>query len=71
MTPLDWVAVAAYLWLVADFYLFRTQLQAGFDTGFDRHIFFVVALFVLGTVVSWQVSRIRSLARYYQKWRFE
>jgi len=58
-------SVLSYLALVADFYLRRTELQAGFDTGWDRHVFFVIMLLVVGAATAYQVQRAQALDRYY------
>ena len=51
--------VASYLLLVGDFYFRRVGLQVGFDRSVDRHVFFVLALLLSGTVVRYQVGRAR------------
>ena len=57
--------VVSYLLLVADFYFRRLSLQAGFDTGVERHVIFVLALLLTGVAVRYQVGRARALSRFY------
>jgi serine/threonine-protein kinase len=59
------VSVASYLALVADFYLRRTYLQAVLDAGWDRHVYFVIMLLVIGAATAYQVQRAQALDRYY------
>lgn len=59
------VSVVSYLALVADFYLRRTYLHATFDTGWDRHVYFVIMLLVVGAATAYQVQRAQALDRYY------
>jgi serine/threonine-protein kinase len=59
------VSILSYLALVADFYLRRTYLHASFDTGWDRHVYFVIMLIVVGAATAYQVQRAQALDRYY------
>jgi serine/threonine-protein kinase len=59
------LSLLSYGVLVWDFYFRRTDLQAAFDTRWDRHIIFAVALVVLGAMVSYLVQRLRTLSAYY------
>ncbi len=63
------LTVVSYLVLAVDFHVFRPELQEHFDPSPMRHIYYVVGLLVMAGVVSHQVSRMRSLSRYYEKWR--
>lgn len=58
------LSLLSYGILLYDFYFRRTELQAGFQTGVDRHVIFVVALVVLGSLVSYLVQRVRVLSAY-------
>jgi serine/threonine-protein kinase len=58
-------SIASYSVLVADFYLRRTYLHATFDTGWDRHVYFVIMLLVVGAATAYQVQRAQALDRYY------
>jgi hypothetical protein len=49
---------------VVDFYLWRPELQARFDTAPDRHVIFAVALVVQGIAVAHLVHRVRSLSSF-------
>jgi serine/threonine-protein kinase len=60
------LAVLSYLGLVIEFYQFRPDLQARFDTAYDRPIFFLQMLIILGVAVAYQVHRVRALSRYYE-----
>ena len=59
------LSLLSYGVLVWDFYFRRTELQAAFDTRWDRHIIFALALVVLGATVSYLVQRLRALSAYY------
>ena len=58
-------SVLSYVALVADFYFRRTYLQAVIDTGWDRHVYFVIMLLVVGAATAYQVQRAQALDRYY------
>jgi tRNA A-37 threonylcarbamoyl transferase component Bud32 len=58
-------AVVSYLLLVGDFYFRRVELQVGFDRDIDRHVYFVLALLLIGVAVGHQVGRARALSRFY------
>ncbi len=64
-----WVMTAAsaasYLLLVADYYFWRTWLQANFHRRLDAHVYFVLMLVLIGTAAAYQVSRAQALSRYY------
>jgi hypothetical protein len=59
------LSLISYGILVCDFYTRRTLLQQGFDTRYDRHVIFAVALVIMGTVVAYLVQRVRDLSAYY------
>ena len=63
------ISAAAYLFLVWDFYFLRPELQRQFDTAATRHFYFLAALITVGFVMSYQVTRMRALSRYYERWR--
>ncbi len=58
-------AIASYLVLVADFYWRRTSLQSLVSPQPDRHVYFVLALLLVGAAVAYQVGRARALSRFY------
>jgi serine/threonine-protein kinase len=58
-------AVASYLALVADFYYRRVALQAIIPRNADRHVYFVLAILLIGAAVAYQVGRARALSRFY------
>jgi len=59
----------SYMALVAKFYGLPEAQRPQFDTGADRHVYFLVGLAVLGCIVAYQVSRVRALSRYYESRR--
>jgi hypothetical protein len=59
------LSLISYGILVGDFYMRRTELQHGFDTRYDRHVIFAVALMIMGSVVAYLVQRVRDLSAYY------
>jgi len=63
------ISAAAYLFLVWDFYVLRPELQLQFDTAATRHFYFLAALVTVGFAMSYQVTRMRALSRYYERWR--
>jgi serine/threonine protein kinase len=61
------LAVLSYGILVVDFYWLRPErCSTRFDVAYDRHVFLVLSLLVLGAVVAYQVRRVQALSRYYQ-----
>lgn len=61
------LSMASYLALVLEFYVLRPDLVRQFDSAYDRPVFFMIMLAVMGTAVAYQVNRIRSLTRYYEE----
>jgi len=59
------LSLLSYGVLVIDFYWWRPYLQPPQQAGVDRHVFFAVALIVLGSVVAYLVHRVRTLSRFY------
>ncbi|NQU24525.1 MAG: protein kinase, partial [Candidatus Nealsonbacteria bacterium] len=60
------LSLLSYGILVVDFYCWRwDELSKNFDTAFDRHIIFAVALIVLGGGVAYLVHRVRILSTLY------
>jgi hypothetical protein len=55
----------AYIGLVVHYHLRRPELKQAFPLNHDDHIYFVAGLIVMGTVVAYQVQRVRALSRYY------
>lgn len=60
------LSLASYLALVMEFYFQPTQPQQDFDRALDRPVFFVITMLALGTVVAYQIARVRALSRYYE-----
>lgn len=60
------MSLVSYTALVIDFYMVRTELHGGFDTAYDRPVFFGIMLLACGAVVAYQVRRVRALSRYYE-----
>ncbi|MDY0165357.1 MAG: serine/threonine-protein kinase [Thermoguttaceae bacterium] len=58
------LSLASYGVLVIDFYLWRPELHEGVHAGIDRHIAFAVSLFLLGSIVSYLVHRVRVLSAF-------
>jgi eukaryotic-like serine/threonine-protein kinase len=65
------LAAAGYLVVVADAHFIRPEIYAPDLPTWPGHIYFLTALFVLGAVMSFQVSRFRALSRYYERWRMQ
>ncbi|MGE0608629.1 MAG: serine/threonine-protein kinase [Pirellulales bacterium] len=63
------LTVVGYLVLAFDFHFVRPELQELLDPSPMRHVYYIVGLLVMAGVVSYQVSRMRALSRYYEKWR--
>ena len=61
------LSIISYLIHVVDFYGRRHDLHKGFDTGYDRHVIFVVMLFGVAWGVAHLVRRIRVLSSYYDR----
>lgn len=61
------LSLVSYLALVVDFYVFRSDLQERFDVALDRHVFFCVMLVSIGIAVAYQVQRVRTLSRYFDR----
>lgn len=58
-------SILSYTILIVDFYCWRTWLQDGFDACYDRHVFFLAGLAIMGMGVATLVHRVRALSRYY------
>ena len=63
------LSVLSYAALVLNFYVLRSDLQRRFDRAYDRPVFFVIMLLVLGLAVGYQVNRVRKLTRFYEQRR--
>ncbi|HJT35891.1 MAG TPA: serine/threonine-protein kinase [Pirellulales bacterium] len=61
------LAVASYLVLSVDYYLWRPELWPKFQLDSDDHIYFLVGLIAMGAAVAHQVERVRTLSRYYER----
>ena len=60
------LSLLSYGVLIVDFYWRRDDaFREQFDTTFDRHMIFLVALLLLGLMVAYLVHRVRTLSRYY------
>ncbi len=59
------LSLISYSVLVAEFYYWQPNLQAGFDPAFDRHIVFIVGMLVTAGVVAYLVDRVRALSSYF------
>jgi serine/threonine-protein kinase len=61
------LSVLAYVLLLADLHYHpgRYAPTDAIDPG--RHLFFLLALIILGAITAYQVSRIRALSRYYER----
>jgi eukaryotic-like serine/threonine-protein kinase len=59
------LSLLSYGVLVLDLYFRRPELNKEPFAGFDRHVIFVVAMIVLGSIVSYLVERVRVLSSYY------
>ena len=61
------LAIASYLVLAVDYYLWRPELWDKFQLDSDDHIYFLVGLTAMGAAVAHQVERVRALSRYYER----
>jgi eukaryotic-like serine/threonine-protein kinase len=59
------LSLISYGVLVIDFYWWQPELHKGMYAGFDRHAIFLLALLVMGSVVSYLVQRVRTLSDFY------
>jgi hypothetical protein len=60
------LSLLSYGVLVIDYYHWRAaELQPVLYISVDRHVIFVVALLVLGSVVAYLVQRVRTLNNFY------
>ena len=61
------LSIVSYLVHVVHFYGWRPKLHERFDTGYDRHVIFLVMLFGVAWGVAHLVRRIRILSTYYDR----
>ncbi len=58
-------SILSYTILIVDFYCWRTWLGDDFDKCYDRHVFFLAGLAIMGMGIATLVHRVRALSRYY------
>ncbi len=63
------LSLLSYVGLVLLYYATPVTQRPVFDPDFDRHVYVLVGLTLLGCMVAYQVSRVRALSRYYESRR--
>ncbi len=62
-------SLLAYSGLIFRYYAIPMPQRPVFDPDFDRHVYVLVGLCLIGCMVAYQVSRVRALSRYYESRR--